>query len=349
MTKLKIDSNYDQITVTTQGLMSALEIGYSIHTPVLAMGPPGVGKTEICWQFAKKIGLPFFPIIPSECDPVDFKVPAVYEKDGKRVSTLAISDLLPVEPAMVLIDDITNVLPSMQASLYSLVHKGSLGPYQLPPGSYVCAAGNRTFDKCNSVELSAALKDRCLVVNTEVPDATIWYDDFGVKHGIHSSIHGFIRKNIGIFQTGFDSTLPNAGCTPRSMTKFSDALVKGGIPETIFDKITNGFIGPIVGAQYKKYLDVIKQNIRIEDILSGKHHDIPQDQSLRYCIISELSSRATEKNINNVFKFIEKFDTDLQSLFALELGNKKGGVEIGNVEKSTRLLDLMVKHSHHAI
>ncbi len=142
-------------------------------------GPPGIGKSSIIRQLCEELKVHFIDIRLAQRDPVDlrgvpeivngqtvFRIPAELPRDGKGI---------------ILFDEISACDPSVQVAAYELILDRRLGQdYQVPPGYYIVAAGNRREDKSVSRPMSAALSNRFMHLELE-PDVKSVLDYFKIK------------------------------------------------------------------------------------------------------------------------------------------------------------------------
>lgn len=118
--------------INTRELPEILALSKRLNKPVCVLGPAGVGKTEIMYQYADKVyNGNCVPVILSHHDTTDLVgqgIP-VYE-DGKLFMKLSESALIPMEPdfeGLVLLDEITNIDTPMAHVLYQLINERKCG------------------------------------------------------------------------------------------------------------------------------------------------------------------------------------------------------------------------------
>jgi len=338
---------YNNLDQTTRGAIETIKLGYrtvdcyGYRQSVLLMGQPGVGKTMVSVQAAKELDLKPLVISPSSHDSVDIKLPYVEsrfnffgrKKTEYKVAAHAIGDLLPRSGRhLLIIDDITNCPVDMQATLYSLVYDGTLGPsYKIPEGSHVIACGNRVFDRCNAAELSAALKDRFITINVK-PNKRIWLDDFAYENNVHHTITSwiegvseaedkFLRGVDGNDENGsFDPVDPAIGLTPRSAYRLGE-LLKQNIHTSIdLPSLFRGVIGRKAGDAFYEYYQNRKVFDNVRRILNGEPYDNGLEYSTIYMITNSLVAAVDKSNIKNIERFFEQeCDDEKKSLAAFKI------------------------------
>src|SRR5262245_26747070 len=126
-------------------IIESLENLMAVQRPAFIWGGPGVGKSSVVHQIAKKKKLELIDIRAILLDPVDLRGLPRASKSGE--TEWLTPAFLPKSGKGILFLDELNVAPPMvQAACYQLVLDRKLGDYELPSGWYVCAAGNRETD-----------------------------------------------------------------------------------------------------------------------------------------------------------------------------------------------------------
>ena len=128
--------------------------------PAFIWGPPGIGKSSIVRDIAEKASLPVIDLRASLLDPTDLRgIPSI----SNGLATWCPPAFLPrpnQAPGLLFLDEINAAPPLVQASLYQLVLDRRIGEYELPPGWWIVAAGNRQQDRAVTFRMSSALVNR---------------------------------------------------------------------------------------------------------------------------------------------------------------------------------------------
>ena len=161
-----------------------------INSKQVAMvwGPPGIGKSVILKDLAKKDGYKYIDIRAITLDPVEVR--GIPYRDGD-VTRWAHPVFLPPSDDhetkyMINIEEITSLPPSMQAVLYQLLLDRMLGEYTLPDNAVMVACGNRLSDRGVVHRMSTALADRMfhLHVKVSVEDWIEWALNNDIRHEV---------------------------------------------------------------------------------------------------------------------------------------------------------------------
>jgi len=148
--------------------------------PVFIWGPPGIGKSAIVRAFAEAVGLPCISLLGSQLAPEDIiGVPQVVDGRSRFCPpTIIARD----EPYCLFLDELNACSQEVQKAFYSLILDRRIGEFQLPPGTVVIGAGNRTEDAAITRPLSSALINPLVHVQLRASarDWLEWADDAGI-------------------------------------------------------------------------------------------------------------------------------------------------------------------------
>lgn len=139
----------------------------------LLLSPPGVGKSEMVYQAAAEAGLACRSLLGTQIAPEDVSgIPRIV---GERSVFCPPRVLLPEkpEPFCLFLDELPACAPDVQKAFYSLLLERRLGEHELPPGTWVVAAGNRVQDRALVRSLSSALINRVSILHVRV-DTQEW-------------------------------------------------------------------------------------------------------------------------------------------------------------------------------
>lgn len=156
--------------------VSALSIAVQAGTPVLAWGPPGVGKTATITAIAEALQLPLEVVLASIREPADFSGLPVIREDGVRMEAPAWARRLhQAGKGILFLDEISTAPPAVQAALLRVVLDRVVGDLPLPAGVAVVAAANPPEQAAGGWDLSAPLANRFCHLSWSL-DTQSWID-----------------------------------------------------------------------------------------------------------------------------------------------------------------------------
>jgi len=156
--------------------VSALSIAIQAGVPVLAWGPPGVGKTATITAVAEALSLPLEVVLASIREPADFAGLPVVRPDGVYMEAPAWAKRLARSGrGLLFLDEINTAPPAVQAALLRVVLDRVVGDLPLPPGVVVVAAANPPEQAAGGWDLSPPLANRFCHLHWSL-DSQAWID-----------------------------------------------------------------------------------------------------------------------------------------------------------------------------
>lgn len=139
----------------------ALSIAIQAGTPVLAWGPPGIGKTATVTAVAESLALPLEVVLASIREPADFSgLPVIREEGVSMEAPSWARRLARSGKGILFLDEISTAPPAVQAALLRVVLDRVVGDLELPTGIAVVAAANPPEQAAGGWDLSAPLANR---------------------------------------------------------------------------------------------------------------------------------------------------------------------------------------------
>lgn len=269
-------------------------------------GPPGIGKSQVVRQIAKRLGINLIDIRLSLRDPVDLRgLPYIDFKTGVTI-WLPPSELPNVKKhgakGILFLDEINIAAAAMQGAAMGLVLDRVLGEYKLPTGWVPIAAGNRLSDKAFAQRTGTASNNR--FSHFEVgPDYQTWHNHAVCNPDkFHPLVIAFlkIRPNLlHIMPKNDEKAFP----TPRSwetVCKYAEA------PERIRQKLVASVVGEGPAAEFEGYARVWDKLPDINEIFKApKRAKVPQNDepSVFYMITLAIAAHCTKDNFANAIEY----------------------------------------------
>ena len=136
---------------------------------IFLQGGPGVGKTSIVAQAAKKAKKNLITFALPTCEAVDLRgIPHVV--DGKTVWA---SPLPRTGEGVLLLDEVSSAPPDVQVAAHHLIWAEEGSDMSLPKGWHVVLTGNRVQDKTLYRSMSGPLRNRLATVQCQA-DVAQW-------------------------------------------------------------------------------------------------------------------------------------------------------------------------------
>ena len=303
----------------------ALDLLLNARQPVMVHGSPGVGKSDIVRQLAKKRGVDLIDVRLSQLDPVDLRgVPSVDLK--QRITTWNTPDFLPTGGKGILfLDEINSAAQATQAASYQLILDRRLGNYTLPDGWDIIAAGNRATDRAIVNQMSTALRNRFAHLEYEVNNDD--WCQWALGADIETAVLGFIRFRpmlLNEFEQRADTKAERermarlkdarAFATPRSWEFLSRAVAQKPDP-TVEHELYSGIVGEAAAVEFAGYLKYYRDLPNLDQLLlNPKGAPVPTQPATLYALATGLAHRASEDNFNRVVEYALRMPPEFQVL-----------------------------------
>lgn len=277
-------------------------------------GPPGIAKSAIVEQVCGELNFKLIDVRLTQMEPTDLRGIPVPQKDpetGKVMVNWAVPAMLPkravgedgvikrdavikdengklYDGAVILLDELPNAAPSVQAGSYQLVLDGALGEYIVPDNVVVMAAGNRETDKGATFKMPTPLQNR--FTHIEMRSDFQDFQTYALSCGFHEAVVGYLTAfKHELFE--FEPTSASRGFpTPRSWEAVSDILRDDpNLPEMVRLALVAGAVGDGIAVKFLEYLKNAANLPAASDILDGKISDLKKgDVSLNYALTTSL-------------------------------------------------------------
>lgn len=258
-------------------------------------GAPGIGKSSIVNAVAREAGLQVVDLRASLLDPTDLRgIPAIV--DGRAV--WCPPSFLPVAsdpPGVLFLDEINAAPPLVQAGLYQLVLDRKVGEYELPPGWWIVAAGNRQKDRAVTFRMSSALANRFvhLELESDVDDWRAWAMDAGID----PLVLAFIGLRPGLLRE--DPAESPAYATPRSWEMLSDVIKRFGGHKACSD-IVPGIVGEGAAREFAAFVKRAMSEKQMETIVDDPQNALlPKELDGMHVLTTWLVYEADRDNVRN--------------------------------------------------
>ena len=280
---------HSALTVTP-GQLPDLLLHVALVRPVFVWGAPGIGKSSLVRAFAESLGLECVTLVGTQLAAEDLiGVPEL--RDGR--SRFAPPEMIARdEPYCLFLDELNSSGPEVQKAFYSLILDRRIGAYELPPGSIVIGAGNRSSDNALARPMASALVNRLIHVHLRAQ----WSDwlEWATQAGIHPWILGYLSERPDHLWTVPPKT-EETFSTPRSWHMLSDALqaYSGEVADETLRLLAGGTLSPAHASAFAGYVKIIRHRYGLEAIVSGDAGwpTAPDDRDLLYFLAEAFRAR----------------------------------------------------------
>lgn len=256
--------------------------------PILLMGPPGIGKTQIMEQIAKecRIGLVAYTITHHTRQSA-VGLPFIKEKvyGGKEfsVTEYTMSEIIAsvyekieqtkIEEGILFIDEINCVSETLAPTMLQFLQGKTFGNQKVPKGWIIVAAGNPPEYNKSVRDFDVVTLDRIKKIDVE-ENYDVW-KEYAYKQGLHPAVISYLelrKENFYRIETTVDGKY---FATARGWEDLSQLIqVYEHLHKTIDRDVVYQYIQHrMIAKDFANYLELYykyKEDYGIEDILAGE-------------------------------------------------------------------------------
>ena len=261
----------------------------SVHQrPVLLLGAPGIGKTQIMEQAARECGVALVAYtITHHTRQSAIGLPFISKKEygGREYSTTeyTMSEIVAsiyncmtetgLDEGILFIDEINCVSETLAPAMLQFLQCKSFGNHEIPKGWVIVAAGNPPEYNKSVREFDVVTLDRIKRIDVQ-PDFEVW-KEYAYEQGIHPAVISYLelrRKNFYRMENTVDGRI---FATARGWEDLSrliqvyETLGKDVDREVVCQYIQH----PMIAKDFAAYLALYnkyKTDYAVEELLQGK-------------------------------------------------------------------------------
>lgn len=280
----------DIVGASVKTLIENPELAHVIP-PTLLRGAPGVGKSAIVRELARRLKIGFIDVRLAQMERVDVSGLPTIKDDTTQWLPPAFWPRDPESKGIIFFDEITSAPVDCQVAAYSLVLERVVpnSNYKLPNGWYIIAAGNRDTDRAVARPISSALANRFSHYELEA-NAEDW-NSWAVAHDIHPSVTGFVRYRPTLLFKMEGQDLQQGWPSPRSWERVANIIPMFSDNEEILQKVVYGLIGHNVGVEFMAFYKVNKKFDDVLEMLTNPKATIviPERSDEKYAMTSAVA------------------------------------------------------------
>jgi len=256
---------HSAVTVTPAQLPDLL-LHVAVARPVFVWGAPGIGKSSLVRAFAESLGLECVTLVGTQLAAEDLI--GVPELRNGRSRFAPPETIARDEPYCLFLDELNSSSAEVQKAFYSLILDRRIGAYELPAGSIVIGAGNRSSDNALARPMASALVNRLIHVHLRAH----WSDwlEWATGAGIHPWVLGYLTERPDHLWAA-PPKVEEVFSTPRSWHMLSDALhsYPAGIAEETLRLLAAGTLSPAHASAFAGYVKIVRHRYGLEAVLAG--------------------------------------------------------------------------------
>ncbi len=286
---------------------------------VMVQSSPGLGKSDMARQIAKKYNLFPVDVRLSQCDLID--VSGVPHFEGKKVHMTPLSywpiegDPIPdgYSGFLLLLDEFNSVNQAMQSAAYRVVLDREVGQAKLHPKTAIICLGNMSTDNAIVNRVSTAMQSR-LVHLEIVIDAKIWLEKWAVQNNIDHRILAFInRYPDNLYNFDPDHNDKTFAC-PRTWY-FTSKLIKKVTDLNSHLPVITGTISEGMGRDFVMFCQIYKDLPTMKEIVANPNSTVISDEpGMLYATSHFISSHTTEKILDKIMIYIDRMPIEFTTI-----------------------------------
>lgn len=285
---------------------------------VFLQGPPGMGKTAVVAQAARRAAKELNTFALPTCESVDLRgLPNIVNGATQWASPLPQDGR-----GVLLLDELSSAAPDVQVAAHHLVHAEPGSDMSLPEGWHLVLTGNRASDKTHYRATSAPLRNRLVMINCE-PDIKQWCE-WAMDNSISSTIVGFLRWRPELL---ISKEIPGEGAfpSPRSWEAVSH-LLSFQMSPAIEREMILGAIGEGATIEFDAYLKAARDLPNIESILAAPTKAaVPKSPAQLYALATSIAQYTREHN-KSAMRYVTRMPAEFALLYVMDV--RRGGYDI---------------------
>lgn len=283
------------------------------------LSSPGMGKSSLAKQIAKKFNLKFIDIRLAQCTPEDLN--GFPMRVGNK-ATFVPFDQFPIvgdevpegyDGWLILFDELSSAGKSVQAAAYRPILDREVGSHKLHPKCAVMAAGNLMTDKAVVTAMSTALQSR--VIHFEMELSLADFTEYAIEAGIDPRVIAYLQympnRLMDFNPDHTDKTFP----CPRTWEFLSD-IIKGEDVTQEDSALLAGTVGTGDAVSFISFVEEFHLLPKFSEIVAKpKNAPIPDKESTKWAAMAMLMEKTDINSIDQVLDYVDRFSTEFQIIF----------------------------------
>ena len=312
------------------------EIPVMAQRPVLLLGAPGIGKTQIMEQIARECGIALVSYtITHHTRQSAIGLPFISQKDfggvTRAVTEYTMSEIVAsiydkmeetgLSQGILFIDEINCVSETLAPAMLQFLQCKTFGSHKIPNGWIIVAAGNPPEYNKSVREFDVVTMDRVKKIEVE-PDFEVW-KEYSYTVGIHGAVLSYLNTKPKNFYRMESTVDGRCFATPRGWEDLSRILtVYEKLGKTVDREVAVQYIQhPMIAGDFANYLELYykyRTDYQIDEVLHGHIDDILVKKAAHASFDERLSvTGLLLSRLNTAFAEAIKEEKKLQELFQI--------------------------------
>ncbi|MCP4900157.1 MAG: ATP-binding protein [bacterium] len=327
---------FEQIETTVGALPAYLELADNTGIALNIIGPHGVGKTQIVYQWAEESGRLVCDRVVSIMDPTADFAMAGLDAEGdlkfrhNRSFPFKGFEAEWVHPKsknapLIFFDEFNQAQTSQQNMAMKLVLERHLHNRPLIEGSMMVLAGNRLSDHAFVNRSSGPMANRVLWLYLQ-PSLEDFFDYAHSTGRINEFVVAYLKLNpehlhISTMQeTTLDDqtktmiSYEGPHPTPRTW-EFVSKVLDSEPTEHVRLTAVAGLVGPAVATQFEQTYRLKDDMPNLTELCKTGKGKVPKDVGTRFVLVSALLKRVDANNLGNILTYFGNMDPEVSVMF----------------------------------
>lgn len=305
-------------------LVKFLTFSFRENMPVLILGIPGVGKTDIVTSVAKALGMELHISHPVVKEAIDYKgLPAVV--DG-RAEFLPYGDLRilfeATRPTIFFIDDLAQCELAVQKPIMQLIHGRSIDGQTISKNIIFVGASNNVKDKSGVTPLIEPLKSRfksIVTLDFHVDDWINW----AIKNGMPHQLLSFARFRPELI-CSFEPTkeIKNSSI-PRTVASIGEWMNKKLNPSLYLETFT-GAAGEGFAIEFLNFINIAERMPTPQELFNNpKNFAHIKEPSELYALTGSLAHAVDYATLDSLMVYLDTIDVEFKFKTMIDVITRK--------------------------
>lgn len=290
--------------------------------PAILHGSPGIGKSAVLAEIAKKFKLKVIDIRLSTFTPEELNGYLVPNIEEQRADYIAPS-IFPIQGKdkvpegydgwLLLLDELPQALPAIQKAAFKLILDRMVGEFKLHNNVRTVAAGNKVSDGAMATKMNTALQSR-MVHFVVKSDPKSWIE-YAANAAIDHRVVSFIRYREDALNNFKPDHSDLTYACERTWGTFVSDLIKNEAEVTLEKDliVLSGAVGSGPALEFIGFCECYKDLPTMPEILKDPENaKLPKEPSSMFALTGTLANNINESNIAVIMDYILRMGVEFQ-------------------------------------